>query len=516
MNNIDASKEVLTGRKQWIFIFIITIGILLRLYGITAPLLDSHQLRQTQTAMMAKNIYADNMNIFKTRLDFVGDKSNYIIFEFPLMHGISALLYNIFGVHDVIGRLVSVAFSIGALFMIYGLARYFLSIDAALVALTVYTLSPMDIFFSRAFMPESSAMFLSIAAMYFFYQWIDKGKPFAYYLSIFCVSLGCISKPPAGLVLAPIFVTCFINYSWNVFKRLSFWCYFTLPPAVFISWAMYANYINAQGTNAPYSSSWISILGNIQHITYYWFKFDFYFFIGSSIFLLLLTPLGFIGMGIGLFSINNKNKKIILYAWAATIIGYFLILSTATSGHIYYHLPLLPLAAILAGYASTRLINNSVLIERIKYNKLVISLILIVLIGYGVGYYKYFSYMYDTNLRMPYTMEVAKIIKEKTNKSDGIILMEPNVATGTTLGYYAHRNTCQLNMVTSDEEAILQLENYRKYKALTFVAIDTKYGSGMKWLKEHQRFHDYIKTHYQPISTSDHFVIYNLNDSTPD
>lgn len=510
MNYNNTSKEILTGRKRLIFAFIVVTGILFRLYGINAPLLDSHQLRQTQTAMMARNIYYDNMNIFKTQLDFVGDKAKYIILEFPLMHGLSALLYNIFGVHDIIGRLVSVGFSIGALFYIYGLASYFLSINAALVTLAVYTFSPVNIFFSRAFMPESSMMFLSLAAMYYFFRWIDKGKNLDYFFSIICLTLGCLAKPQAGLVLAPIFTACFIKYSWNIFKRPGLWCYFSLPITIFFSWAIYANYINAQGTS-PYGKAWTSIIGSIQSMINSWFQVDFYFFIAFSIIFLLLTPLGFIGMGIGFFSINDRNKKFILYTWAATIIAYFLILSSVNSGHIYYHLPVLPLAAILVGYAFTRLYSNQMLVKQIKNSKLVITSIAIILIGYGFGYYKFFSYMYNTELRMPYTMAVAKIVKEKTQKDDGIILVEPNVITGTTLGYYAHRDTCQLNKLASDEEAIKQLENYRKNKALTLVVIDTIYGSGIKWLKEHSRFHDHIKTNYQIISASDHYIIYNLS-----
>ena len=74
-------------KNEWtILASIVFLGLVIRLYGINLPLVDSHQVRQAQTAMMARNLYEDNMNIFRPRLDFFGNVPGYIIMEFPLMH----------------------------------------------------------------------------------------------------------------------------------------------------------------------------------------------------------------------------------------------------------------------------------------------------------------------------------------------------------------------------------------------------------------------------------------------
>ena len=150
------------ANEQIILMAIVLLGLALRLYGIDLPLTDSHQIRQAQTAMMTRNLYEDGMNMFLTRLDFFGNNPGYIIMEFPLMHEITAGLYHFFGVHEFLGRLVIVIFSVGAMFLMYGLARQFLAVGGALAALALYTFSPMNIFFSRAFMPESSMMFFRV------------------------------------------------------------------------------------------------------------------------------------------------------------------------------------------------------------------------------------------------------------------------------------------------------------------------------------------------------------------
>ena len=81
-----------------------------RLWGVTNPLLDFHAWRQTLTATIAYNYYAEGM-------DFLSPSPNMLnqlgAFEFPLYTFIIALLYKVFGFHETIGRLVAIAFSMG-------------------------------------------------------------------------------------------------------------------------------------------------------------------------------------------------------------------------------------------------------------------------------------------------------------------------------------------------------------------------------------------------------------------
>src|SRR5688572_22383272 len=134
--------------KKRVFWSIIALGLAARFYGIALPLVDSHQMRQAQTAMMARNLFQDGLNIFCTRIDCFGTSRSCVIMEFPLMQALCAVLYHAFGVREIIGRLVSILFSLGAMFAMYGLACRFLSSRGALWALALYAFSPMNIFFS--------------------------------------------------------------------------------------------------------------------------------------------------------------------------------------------------------------------------------------------------------------------------------------------------------------------------------------------------------------------------------
>jgi|GEM_PF-1272369 len=500
-------------KHVWIiFTAIVLLGLAVRLYGINLPLVESHQGRQAQTAMMTRNLYDDNMNIFCTRLDFLGNIPGYVIMEFPFMHGITALLYHLFGVCEIIGRLVSVAFSVGAMFLIYGLARRFLSRIGAFAALTLYAFSPMNIFFSRAFMSESSMLFFTIGAVYFLLKWLDKQALSLYVTAIIFAAVVGLTKPTAGIMFIPLFVAWFLKYRWEVFKRFDFWCYMSLAVAPCILWVVYAHYFNL--INSPpfgFGDSWFELVGK-RGIVEHWFDPEFYMRVGGSIILLLLTPLGFIGTVGGIFCAGKGKQRRFLYSWLGAIVIYFYALSGVVKGHIYYHLLLLPLAVIFFGFSVDWLLARRDLLRKIFKRKAVVLssaiLVFLILTGYAVGYLKYFEYMYEN--RMPYTLKVSEIIRERTPKNRFILLNQPIVMPAVET-YYSQCRTWYFD-TGGGKNTIDELERLRRNGATTYVAIDTKYGSGVKSTKKNKYLWQHLNEKYTPIAVTDHYLIFDIRE----
>lgn len=500
-------------KNEWaVLAAIIFLGLVLRLYGVTLPLVDSHQVRQAQTAMMAQNLYEDNINIFRTRLDIFGNSPGYIILEFPLMHAIVAFLYNLFGVHEIFGRLVSIVFSIGAMFLMYGLARKFLSVTGALAALALYTFSPMNIFFSRAFMPESSMMFFMIGAIYFFLKWLDRRSLGLYIGAIIFAGFACLTKPTAALIFAPIFTAWFLKERWEMAKSIYFWVYMILALAPGFLWAVYANYFNALNPDIPstFGGNWIALLkahGMISH----WFSLKFYAFLLGSVSLLLLTPLGFIGALSGVLCAKESKLSKVLYLWLAVFIVYFYALSGPNSGHIYYHLPLLPLAVIFFGFSIEWLLGKRELIKKILEKRIYLWIctvfILLTLVSYGIGYFWYFKYMYEN--RMLYTIEAAEIIKKHTPENRFVIVNQDGILL-SVFSYYSHSKSCYF---TVRDKSIDELEYWRSKGATTFVALDTNYEKDVvRRAKENEAFWRYLNENYKPVAITDHYFIFDLRN----
>jgi len=500
-------------KHEWtVLTLLVLLGVAVRLYGINLPLVDSHQIRQTQTAMMTRNIYYDNMDIFNTRLDFFGNMPGYVIMEFPLMHGITALLYYVFGPCDIVGRMVSVAFSVGAMFLMYFLARQFLPRRASFAALTLYAFSPMNIFFSRAFMPESSMMFFMIGALYFILRWLKEETRGLYVTAVIFAAIVGLIKPTAGVIFVPIFAAWFIKYKWQVLRRFNFWAYVALTLTPVVLWGAYAHHFNAMNP-CPfgYDISWIGHL-KTRGITEHWFNLKFYKFVGGSIVLLLLTPLGFLGTVTGVLCVVQDNQRKILYSWLGAIIAYFYVLAGPNSGHIYYHLPLLPLGAIFFGFSVEWLFNKLNFFKQIFKNNAVkllgLGLVLFILAGYGIGYFKYFRYMYDTTLRMPYVLEVSEIIKKCTPKDRFIILNQGGVPPAV-LAYYSKGKTW---LFIAGKKAIKEFEEMRTWGATTYVAINSKYTAGVQQTKSNKDFWRYLNEKYTPIAVTDNYLIFDVRE----
>ena len=61
-------------------------GLLCRLYNLTAPFLDYHSWRQTDTAAIARNFYYNGFNILYPQIDWGGAGPGYVESEFSWSH----------------------------------------------------------------------------------------------------------------------------------------------------------------------------------------------------------------------------------------------------------------------------------------------------------------------------------------------------------------------------------------------------------------------------------------------
>jgi hypothetical protein len=118
---------------------IVLFGLALRLIGIHDPVLDHPAWRQGDTAAIARNFALLNFNIFYPQADYNGPPPNYVELELQIVPYLAAIGYKIFGVHEVFGRLVSIAFSLGTIVVLGYFARaLFASTAAGLAAALLY------------------------------------------------------------------------------------------------------------------------------------------------------------------------------------------------------------------------------------------------------------------------------------------------------------------------------------------------------------------------------------------
>lgn len=130
------------------------------------PVLDIHGFRQAQTALSAYWI-AQGGPLLAYQTPVVGAPWS-VPFEFPLYQWLVALLSKVSTLSiDQAGRLVGTAFFVGSAVVLHRLVRRICESNTpALFAIGVMLVSPLALFWSRAVMIESTAVFLSLLFMY--------------------------------------------------------------------------------------------------------------------------------------------------------------------------------------------------------------------------------------------------------------------------------------------------------------------------------------------------------------
>jgi hypothetical protein len=146
---------------------IVLLALALRLKGIHDPLLDHPAWRQGDTASIARNFYRLNDNILYPQTNYDGPPPNYVELELQLVPYLAAQVYKVVGVHPVVGRLITIGFSVATVALLAFFGRWlFADALAGLVAAAAYAVFPGSVYYGRTFTPDTAMVFFLTAALY--------------------------------------------------------------------------------------------------------------------------------------------------------------------------------------------------------------------------------------------------------------------------------------------------------------------------------------------------------------
>jgi hypothetical protein len=478
-------------------ILIIISGFLTRLLNIKQPILEVAMWRQCETASIARNFYYNGMNIFYPQVLWGGATEGYIgQTEFHLYPFLVAILYKLFGVHEFLGRLVSILAFCGGSFFLYKLARKYAGKTTGLIALLFYTFNPYIFFYSRSFQPESSMLFFSIAMLYFFSEWIDKEGRWRFALMTLCATLAFLIKIPTICLGLPLLYLCLRKYKFNFIIQWKLWLFLFLSTIPVFLWCKHSYY-----------------LGTLNGLTWSTFKlsrisiyFESYFYrrvFCTEIFQKDLIYIGAIFLVLGIIStIKRKDLRFVQY-WLLAIIAFFFIGAEKTAHHTYYTIPIIAPASILIGYAISNSMKfiNAYKITGIKrvilltlYMSMIVSLPLI-------SYHKITGRYKAKRLEKDYPIyNVGKIVDETIPENDLII---GGLWGGPEILYYSNRRGWAMNTIGC---SIRSIENLKKKGAKYFVTTAQEEIDG--------NVLNYLKNEYETVSSTDEYLIVHLGNPT--
>ena len=197
-----------TGTRFALGLFLIVlVGLALRLKGIHDPILDHPGWRQGDTASIARNFATLDLNPFHPQTNYDGPPPNYVELELQIVPSLAALLYKIFGIHEIFGRLITIAFSLGTVVACGYFARYAFGKNVAgLAAALAFALFPGSVYYGRTFMPDTTMTFFLTVAIFAIVRWIaddDARIGRSFWIAATLAAFAILAKPVALVLLVP-------------------------------------------------------------------------------------------------------------------------------------------------------------------------------------------------------------------------------------------------------------------------------------------------------------------------
>lgn len=343
---------------------IVLLGFLLRLHGIHSPILDHPGWRQGDTAAIARNFATLDLNPFHPQTDYNGPPPNYVELELQIVPWLAALGYKAFGVHEIFGRAISIAFSLGTVIVLGFFARWlFASRAAGSVAACAFAIYPGSTYYGRTFTPDTTMVFFLTAALFAGARWIvdDEtrfGRRFA--CAAVLTALALLAKPVAIVGIVPIAAMLVTRRGLGATLRApQTYAFFALAFLPYVAYDAYLRRIAEWHWASGITTLHVlpSLVGSLQSVAAFRAKWDAF---GGTFDMLRGTMLGQIGAS--LFSVAipvtlvwrmPAQSRVLLWGWLAALVAYAFVVVTVERVD-YYLYPYLPLAALwTGGFAET-------------------------------------------------------------------------------------------------------------------------------------------------------------------
>jgi 4-amino-4-deoxy-L-arabinose transferase-like glycosyltransferase len=485
-------EQILQSREIVLLLIFVCIAISLRLIEISRPFVGGWSWRQTDIAMIAENFYQNGFNIFYPQINWAGNNPGYVGTEFPLVPFLASLLYVFFGIHEWVGRSVSVFFFILSVPFFYLLVKRVSNARSAVFAVVIYSLTPLGIFASRSFMPDMTSLSFSIVALYCFAEWLNRPTDAKFFIAAMATtSLAVLVKLLAIFIGLPLIYMAWHEYGAKFVLRREMWVFAVLSLIFPLAWYSHAYFISV--THFPYhmfGSGGIALeslsgYGQILHQA-----------ATSS-----LTPLLTVAMLVGLFLPSPAKFSRVFHWWLFAIVFFAFIAARGHHRHPWYLLPIVPVAAVFAARTCDFVLSRIVTSAR--------SIALASLFFFSL--LSYLSFVYIKPLYHPWGIRSFNAGTELNRIAPRHALAIVADGGDPTCLYYSKRKGWHFlngfgGPPKNSQQAITELEKLRKQGGRYLVF--PRYT--VWWLDHYKDFRSHLDSHYRRVGQTTDYVIFDL------
>ncbi len=316
-------------------LFILTIGLRVRLYKINNPIADWHSWRQADTAAVSRNYLKSGIDLLHPKFDDISDipsgKDNpegYRFVEFPISNALHAILAKLFSKSsfELIGRLLSVSYSLISIVLLYYLVKLHIDQKTAILATTIFTLLPFNIYYSRVILTEPLLITSSLAFLLFFSKWIKAPGKVNFSTALISLALLLLLKAYMAVFAFPALYLAYQKFGSTFYKRKEIIFFFLFSFLPFLLWFIWAR----QFPEGIPHFKWAFNGDNIR------FRPSFFYWIFSIRFGTLILGIWGVALFVRGLITGLRQKMNFFLFWLLGIFVYVSIIATANVRHDYY------------------------------------------------------------------------------------------------------------------------------------------------------------------------------------
>lgn len=399
-----------------LFILIIVLALVLRLYKINNPIADWHSWRQADTSAVSRNFVKYGFDLLHPKFDDLSNvpsgKDNpngYRFVEFPVYNAITALIYKIIPIFniEIWGRLISVFASLGSLVFLYLLVKKYLGERTGLFTAFFFAVLPYNVYYGRVILPEPHLVFTILGTIYFLDKWLESNKISFLILSLVFSIFALLIKIYAIFFWPVIIYLFFKKYKFKALIRPSVILYVLIS---FIPILLWRQWMLQYPEGIP-AYDWLFNGGNIRFRPAF-FRWILYERLVKLILGYGLLPILLIG-----FFYKLKKIPVIFYCWFLGLSFYVSIIARGNVQHDYYQTLLIPLICIFLGRGSDIMLTKITTLRLTRY-LLVTCYLLLVAFGLYFSWQTIKTYYW---INKPEIVEAGIAVDKLTPKNAKII-----------------------------------------------------------------------------------------------
>lgn len=486
-------------RLRLLFFGVIALAAAVRLWHLDLPFIEPYNSlsRQAICATVARNFYKHGFNFFYPEIDENGSGPYLYNAEMPFYSYLMALGYRLAGgVQEWVARLVSVLFSLGTIAMLMDLLRRWERPVAAAGAGLFLALSPLYLAVSRSVQPESCMFLASVGAVWAMFVYSrSSDKKYLAVASAFAF-LAVATKIYNATILFPMAYLAWKKEGFSFLKKPVYWAAlaFSLLPFFWYA-AMWRAGRQEPLVYDPYD--FVKARGPAGKTYWELFTPHYLAFIGRTVFVHLLTPIGALLASAGFLLRRPFEGRALLRVWGVALVILFLVMWRTVLDHSYYLLPLAPFLAFFVGLgAETFWETVSQTTTRMKTFALVF--ITVLLAGQSMAYRHLYQGVYFIPEK---TMEILEAGRQTRTRTPENALVVASYGSSTALLYYCDRKGWALHSGSDGRLLIEELEARKKEGASYFVT------SRLDWFGGAEDFVRYLRGHTVLFESGDVLLV---------